>query len=821
MPENINLFTHLRLDDFVKNFQNWYNSPDNPISPESTYSGSDYDYVSFITSPDAIYLIDIGRIPLDTTISKFFKLILSQATTGNTVSVNTPLGWKMQLGKKCSDIKKIENQKINDGTYRGSPGYQNTNNDKYTVTPGLFGQAITLTVSNNGNSIISPSPSMATSAKSPLTFNDLGISQQNFLDYIDLKESSWINAFSQPYETKTSSNVYSGIFSNIDYDKDFGNTNPTPGSSGPGNTNIKDSLETSFIGIEYFGYFKPDTIGNYSFTIDAGQDFCLMWLGNKAVCEYVVSNADIKNSNMEFKQTVLEDSYIPIRLQYFASKQRGDGSKVNQNKRTFSIIIKNNDNNKTMVNSECFKTIKTKENNLYLPKFIYSAFASAKIDDFKQGKFVCYSFGYNDESESDYNAIFSYMKENKRDIFEGKYDAVVTDGLSISEYGTLPNGINFTDAFNASTTVPSKLSVYRIHSDIRMGRSFQVNKTKENGRYAMSEISKDLLSLTNDQYTEFPNYYSSKDSVNTLPATPVKSKNECLEKCNNVDASKCSYFYTYTNDNKQYCVTGTNYSSPLFNQIPGNNESNGSLFIRGNKTSNPTIKECIAGKKGEKYSSVSNTIDYTASNPYYNYTISKDTITDFKKLGDCNDPNVNNAFIEYEKRQKEAKEILYNDEEYRSDGYYMKLPGIYSKPNYGELSQDFIKRTPGQKTPGFESFETQMTDATQDTGSNINKLRSIQQSLQQKENAIHENKQKISDDLVPTFKKTRDVLKDDNKYDYNGDVLMYLRDTKIPSKDEQRLIDSSDERFNQGSMYSLGIITAATLIILAIYLGKD
>lgn len=803
MPENINLFTHLRLDDFVTNFKNWYNSPDNPINPESSYSGNDYDYVSFIPSPDAIYLIDIGRIPLDNTISNFFKLIMSQATTGNTVSVNTPLGWKMQLGKKCSDIKKKENQNINDGTYR--------------VTSGLFGQAITLKLSNNGNSMMSPSPSVATSAKSPLTFNDLGISQQNFLDYIDLKESSWINAFSQSYEKKTSSNVYSSIFKNIDYDEDFGKVNSTPGV---GNSKIKDSLEKSFIGIEYFGYFKPDTIGNYSFSIDAGQDFCLMWLGNKAVCEYVVSNADIKSSNMEFKQTVLEDSYIPIRLQYFASKQRDDGSKVNQNKRTFSIIIKNNDNNKIMVNSECFKTIKTKD-NIYFPKFIYSAFASAKIDEFKQGKFVCYSFGYNGESESDYNAIFSYMKENKRDIFKGKYDNIVTDGLSISEYGTLPNGINFTDAFNASTTVPSKLSVYRIHSDIRMGRSFQVNKTKENGRYSMSEISKDLLSLTNDQYTEFPNYYSSKDSVNTLPAKPVASKNECLEKCNNVDASKCSYFYTYTNDNKQFCVTGTNYSSPLFNQIPGNDESNGSLFIRGNKTSSPTIKECIAGKKGEKYSSVSNTIDYTASNPYYNYTISKNTIKDFTKLGDCNDPKLNDAFIEYEKRQKEAKEILYNDEKYRSDGYYMRSPGIYSKPNYGALTQEFMKGTPGQKLSGFESFETQMTDAIQDTDKNINKLRSIQQSVQQKENAIHENKQKISDDLIPAFRKTRDVLKDDNKYDYNGDVLMYLRDTKIPSKDEQHLIDSSDQQFMQGSMYSLGIITAATIIILAIYLGKD
>jgi len=799
MPENINLFTHLRLDDFVTNFQKWMNSSENPLNPNSTYQGNVYDYVSFIPSPDAIHLIDVGRIPLDETKTNFERIPTETSNSG-TVYVNTPLGWKMQLGKKYSDIKKTEIKNINDPNL-------------YNISHGLFGQAITLQISDNVANAKTPGSNTPSKAsKAILTFNDLGISQKNFLNYIDIKGSSWVNAFSQPYETKIS-NVYSGIFSNIDYDKDFGNLNITPGSSGPGasvpGANIKNVLETSFIGIEYYGYFKPELMGNYSFTIDAGQDFCLMWLGNKAVCEYVLSNVDIKSSNFEFNQTVLEDSYIPIRIQYFASKQRGDDNNVNQNKRTFSIQVKNNDTNTIVNNSDCFKTIKTKNTDkLYIPTFIYCAFVSERIDDFKQGKFVCYSIG--DKSKTDNNSFFSYMKENKNDIFGGKYDSVITDGLAISEYGTLPNGINYTDAYSASTTIPSKLSVYRIYSDIRMGRTFQVNKTKENGRYNMSELSGNLISLTN-KYDEFPNYYPSTDPVNRLPAISIANKNECSKKCNDVADSKCSYFYTYIEDDKQFCVTGTNYSSPLFNQIPGNNQSNGSLFIRGNQTTSPTIKECIEGKNTDKKSSITNTIDYTASNPYYNYRITNNVIVDFGDLGNCNDSKVKDALIEYKKREEEAARILYDDEQYRSDGYYMKTPGEFSKPNYGELRKDFI----------IEKFETQMTDATQDTGSNINKLRSIQQSIQQKENAIHENKKKISGDLIPSFTKTRDILKDDNKYDYNGDVLMYLRDTKIPSKDEQRLIDSSDERFTQGSIYSLGIITAATLIILAIYLGKE
>jgi hypothetical protein len=635
------------------------------------------------------------------------------------------------------------------------------------------------------------------------------------LNFVDASGSSWINLFIQKYETGIKSNgyneiVYNGYLKNLNYaeiiDTPMNNVSYTSTPADPifgSLTSVIDKkwLDTSFIGIEYFGYFKPTAVGNYSFTVNVGtEDFCLLWLGNKAVCEYLTTNADIVKSMTEFKQTFMEDSYVPIRIQYFTSKQWVNASKVNTNERILNVIVKNNDTNLVLDNNKCFYSILDNNKNLYFPRFLYCAFTSSTMFEFKEGKFNCYSMGENLDIKQD--SFFSYMKYNKKNINSGINDSVVSDGLSISEYGTLPNGINYTDAYSSSTNIPSKLSVYRIYSDIRMGRTFQVNKNKTNGTHLMNELSTDLLSLTN-KYTEFPNYYASSDSINMLPETPITSQNECLEKCNNVDNSKCSHFYTYTKDDKQFCVTGTNYVSPLFNQIPLNNQSNGSLFIRGYQTSNPTIEECIAGKKGDdKYSSVKNTIDYTASNPYYNYTIDNDIITDFTKLGDCNDPNLKGALSEYDKRKKEAENILYNNEQYRSDGYYMKSPGTFSKPNY-------------------ETFETQTTDATKDTGSNINKLRSIQQSVQQKENAIHQNKKQISGDLIPTFTKTRDILKDDNKYDYNGDVLMYLRDTKIPSKDEQRLIDSSDERFKQSSMYSLGIVTAATLIVLAIYLGKE
>lgn len=783
MPENINLFTHLRLDEFVKNFKDWYNCPNNPINPDSDFVGNNYDYMSFIPSPDAIHLVDIGRIPLDD-VSNNFIPTSSTNSVGNTVNTNTPLGWKTQLGTIYSDIKQLEYQKIKNGEYR--------------IKPGLYGQIINLPIKDVSN----------------VTFSDLGINQKNFLNYVDASGSSWVNLFPQSYESSNYNGTsYNGTFSSLNYD-DLKQTS----------TIDKTWLDTSFIGIEYFGYFKPSSVGNYSFSMDAGTDFCLMWLGNKAVCEYVTSNADIVTSNSPFKQTFLEDSYMPIRIQYFASKQRLDAKTVNVNQRKFSITVTNMDTNEVIDdNSTCFSTISNVDGSIYFPKFIYCAFASSTISDFQQGKFICYSFGGPDVN---YDDFFSYMKSNKKSIFGGVNDAIITDGISVSEYGTLPNGINYTDAYNARTVYPSKLSIYRIYSDIRMGRSFQINKKTSGGKYVMREVSNNILTLT-EQYTEFPDYYPSNDLVNALKPTPIKKQSECLNKCN-TEGTNCSYYYTYGVSGEQFCVTGTKYSTPLFNQIAGPNQTNGSLFLRGYKTAKPTIKECIAGKVGDKnFSSVTNTIDYTASNPYYNYTIAGDIITDLSNIGDCANPSLTNAMLKYTSMEKEASDILYKTAQYQSDGRYdINSSNNFSKPDYSTLSAD-CKYTPisFQPAPAAESnidgFQSEITDATMDTESNIRKLNSVQQSVQQKENQIDYNKKKLSDEIIPKFNQTRDVLKNDNKYDYNGDVLMYLRDTKIPSRDEQRLIDSSDERFKQGSMYSLGIITAATLIILAIYLGKD
>jgi hypothetical protein len=783
MSDNINLYTHKALNDFVTSFKKWFDASDNPLNPNSNSPGNEYEFMSFVPSPEAIYLIDVGRMPLND-VSDNFRLVQSSNSSGNTVQSNTPVGWKMQLGKLSNKIRSTENEKINNKTIK----------IRDSTAPGLFCQVIKLPVSDT--------------AANALSFDDIEINQMNFHKQIDSSGLNWIDLFQQPYELDVSefnkgyltagATISVGNFSSLNYvdiNKDYyrnytispnGKTRVTTMSEGPD----PNWIDTSFIGMECFGHFKPSAMGNFSFNIDAGTDFCLLWLGNKSICEYVFNNVDIKGSNVVFKQTFLDDSYIPIRIQFFASKARLASSTVNQKIRKFTVTVTNTDTNEVLDNSKCFctlandwRTVKTSNainsTYIFIPSFVYCAFTSVSVPDFKQGKFNCYSFGGLDAS---YNSFYSYMKFNKKDIFSGINDAVITDGVSVSEFGTLYNGINYTDAYNNSTSLPSKLSVYRIYADIRMGRTFQISKTKYKGKNMMTELSGNVLKLSND-YTEFANYYPNDDPVNGLPIKVGMSNNDCMNKCN-TDPNNCSYYYTYMSNGKEHCVTGTNYSNLIFNQIPGPDRSSGSLFIRGSTTMNPTMSECVSNKMGETTKSIVHSVDYTVSNPYYNYTISGNVITNMNDLGDCSSSNVNSALNTYQDYQKRAKDLLYNIRPY-------------------------------------EQFQTQQTSVINDTDSNINKLKSIQKNIKEKELSIDQNFKDLKQNILPNYISTRQVLNNDIKYDYSGNVLLYVKDTKIPSRDEQRLIDSSDEWFTQKSLYSLGIITAATMIILAIYLARE
>ena len=173
---NTNLYTHSRLDDFVKNFQAWFK--DSPINPDNPGTGGNYKYFSFVPSPNAIHLVNIGRIPFDTNYPNNFVQMNTTTQNGNTANVNTPLGWKMQLGNIYADMKANDIKTIN----------------TKQIQPGLSYQIIKLPVNtvSQGNS-----PGVDIS-----TFSDLGIgstlgSKSTFLEYMNLPTVNCVDLFLQ------------------------------------------------------------------------------------------------------------------------------------------------------------------------------------------------------------------------------------------------------------------------------------------------------------------------------------------------------------------------------------------------------------------------------------------------------------------------------------------------------------------------------------------------------------------------------------------------------------------------------------------------
>jgi hypothetical protein len=761
-----NLSTNPRLDDFVKNFQAWFKNPKNPIGPNNSGTGGNYKYYYFVPSPDAIHLVDVKRMPFDSVSPAFFKPIKSTNSGGNSMDVNTPLGWKMQLGELYTGLKSADMDIIK----------------SKQVDPGLTVQVVPLQI--GAPPAASFSPGSDTAAR---TFSDLRISDP----------TNFIDSFSQVYER--------GVFSSP-------SGSPSPEASTPilqrqTTTDItyeavsklvqldkQEALRNQFVAIEWYGYFKAPTLGNYSFKIDVGtSDYGMFWIGNKAVCEYVASNPDLTSPSMEFKQTILDPGYIPIRMQYFVSKSG--------NPRKFALKITNNDTNAVVDNKTCLFTI---DYGNFFPKFLYAAFTSSVVDDFKSGKFRCYTFGGLDVNN--YNDFYSYMKRFKRDIFAGVYDTENRLGAKIQEYGTLLNGINYTDGKAPDDAIPNKLSVYRVYADLRMGKNYQVDiGSATNGQYTMREISSNIIKR-NNEYTAFPDYYPPPDFTTAIP----KDVTACAAECNN--NPECNFYYSYSSaDGNPYCAIGGNYAKPVFNQIPSDGKKNGSLYLRENKLSKPTVNECISKTTGVDYSKIVNTTAYDTSNPYYQYSISGQ-LDKIEEIGFCDDPAVKKAIADYERSKKEAQDILYNYRDYDKSGKFRSTSGgDFVVPNFKLDLQSYFS--------GVEGFKT--TDAVDDTAYNINSLKIVQNRVAQNNTAIQQNYLDLSNNLIPTYLRNRDLLNSDAKYDFSGNILLYLKDQKIPSKDEQRITDSIDVGFSQTSLYALGSITVATLLILAIMLARD
>lgn len=222
----------------------------------------------------------------------------------------------------------------------------------------------------------------------------------------------------------------------------------------------------------------------------------------------------------------------------------------------------------------------------------------------------------------------------------------------------------------------------------------------------------------------------------------------------------------------------------------------------------PKSKGC--GKNSvllEETETVLNTQVYTDSFPYSTYVIDPKVINTIKYSGKCSESI-------YSKLNAEAKNILAVNTDYQEDGKYKHTDGKMDFSNYPPY-------TDKQFWPNVkETFSTTNTNALSDTKKNALDNIAKEQRLKNTNEQIYSTYSDLSTN-IQDYTKLKTFMENDVNYDLSGNQLLYFRNARKPTLREQNALDSNEGGLTQNSLYILGTITAASLLILAVLLGRE
>jgi hypothetical protein len=770
--QDTTLYTNERLNDYLKNYKNY-------VSTIVGQSGvASYKYYRFNYSPEGIDRVNLGRVPcavltgtnpntggIDPTapsLTATYPQITSWVQSGSNVNgatMNTPEGWFMQLAKEYSAVKSQEIRNYSDPNYM-------------QITPGLSYYATT------DLSYIIPAKGYTTSS-SP---------------YLPSTAPYYITLFS-PLTKSTFVNNSKMVQS--------GNCDAATMNMKSLDTSVQKENITNYyynwypLGVEWFGYFKPPTLGYYTFKITTNSNgYCAMWFGNDALFDYNTSNAKYPSTTMPVKVMINEPIYYPIRIQYFnVGVHLSDGVLSIKDPPKFSLSIVD-EKGATHEPVNVFSTIK-KSGYPYYPPLLYCSFVSTTPDSFLLGGFQCYvcrNYDIDNRPSPSPTEFFKMIETYKFAMAAGKFDK---DRGTLNEvnYGTLPDGIDYTVVYTNGSTYPSTFSIYRIDVDPRMGNTYQID-TRTKNPYPMSQVDASLL-IAADSYQEMYNYYTDPKQGH------IADPETCKTLCN--DNSNCNFYYTYTTAYEDQCYYDTQSSIPSFSQIrpigtlPGSTVDEGSsrLFLRNYELEPPSC-----GQYGAvEVQKVVNTSVYNSQFPYANYDLSSKTISDMSLVGICGDAS-------YQHLTNGAYDILFKNNLYDSNGSWWDKG---SWTNMGSYTESFTT------TPEPTKFTNALSDTKDLANASLQNER-VYAKMQEK---INSNYNTLANQDIPQYLKTRDIMMNNVNYDYNGNVLLYYKNQPIPNVQQQSINDSKEGYQMQNSLYILGTLTAATLLVLAIIIARE
>ena len=544
------------------------------------------------------------------------------------------------------------------------------------------------------------------------------------------------------------------------------------------------------MGCEWRGFFKPSQMGQYRFTINTSNGYCFAWIGNKSVCEYLPYNSDVNNNNYIASFNVSSDNYIPIRIQYYTNITTASIQKTQE----FSIKIELVKGNQfiTIPTNDCFYTI---NNGNYIPPILYCAFVSTSPESYAQGKLQCYSLlkSFRDTtiSRSDLKELYQTLNEYKYQIHRKEYDLGPSGGIV---FGELPNNIYYTPVRDSPTSLPEVFSIYRIESDPRMGHTFQIDTKLNDGLYDMRNINpntKPSIINYSKSYHEYSGYYPEIQASGEISGSIQQTGEQCKESCNSND--NCNHYYVYSSDGNDQCVIDSKNTTPIYNQIHPTrgkvDKGSSALFLRNYEFTEPTCGK-VPGKSDSdtiKIKTVEPTNNYSPSFPYAKYNWTGQDIKKVDDIGICGDAN-------YKKLTNDAASILYKDATYFTNGSWV---------------------------PGKEGFKSHYTDAIEDTQNAIRRNLQREQKYAKNMEMINGNYNTLTKDMLPEYKKTKEILENNADYDYNGNELSYINNIP-PNTIEQQAIEDNNELYAKDNLlYILGSVTAATLVVFTIMIAKE
>ena len=284
-------------------------------------------------------------------------------------------------------------------------------------------------------------------------------------------------------------------------------------------------------------------------------------------------------------------------------------------------------------------------------------------------------------------------------------------------------------------------------------------------------------------FTKYEEYYPANDVIDNHTLGDV---NTCKTKC--IQDNNCNYMYAYQKNGQQYCATGS--ATPVLRpQQPGSGKTKSDLYIREpaikidnsmmekgmNNPVNVTVKDNILGYSSyNNGNTITESISYGTKNlPRYLQLMAQDEIIRCGTAGGCGSTEGFNTYG-YQNPTNEC-----SDSDPNKVGCQ---PAIFNKQLNPliNISSDYNGQV------------KQMTQLSKDIQTNITNYNRVRRRM---------------------------VNEKDDKYDFNANNRSFSKEDNSLLNAMQQ--DSKQMALEQTNLYIAGSILTTTLLISAIYLGRE